>query len=179
MKKPWGSTITEYIITSEDKTLHNPYLYEILESLQDLKKSHEDESLELLKLRQDFITRYAFSIPVYPALAIIKEYSPIIELGAGTGYWARCLGQMEVDITAFDRFPPGETSPWLWHEGNRWFSDTWFNVHEGDERVLASYPDHALLMVWPDIHDPMALGALNTFREAGGRILIYIGDPKS
>jgi hypothetical protein len=174
------NNITEFILTPEEQLIQNPYLEEICGIINRLRASLEgDISLELLNYRQDLIARYAFSIPVYPILAIIKEYSPIVELGAGTGYWAWCLTQMGADITAFDRRPPGEGNPWLWHEGNRWFDETWSNVHEGDESVLAAYPGHSLLLIWPEIHDPMACRALNIYREAGGRILIYIGDPGS
>jgi hypothetical protein len=177
---PDHGDITGYILSEDDRLIDNPYLAEIIEIVDILRKSGKvDVQMELLKHRQDFITKYAFSIPLYPFLSIIKEYSPIVELGAGTGYWAWCLRQMGVDITAFDRLPPGETDPWLWYEGNRWFNDSWFNISEGDERVLSAYPVHSLLLIWPEIHDPMAFRALKVYREAGGRILIYIGDPGS
>jgi len=35
---------------------------------------------------------------------------PIIEVGAGTGYWARYLQCKGVDVTPFDICPPGSSN---------------------------------------------------------------------
>jgi hypothetical protein len=36
------------------------------------------------------------------ALAAIARYAPIVEMGAGTGYWARCLRERGIDAVAYD-----------------------------------------------------------------------------
>ena len=43
--------------------------------------------------------------------------SPLVEVGAGTGYWALQLRQMGVEFTALDSQPPGSRSRNLWHWG--------------------------------------------------------------
>ena len=46
---------------------------------------------------------YAWAIPNNLALRIIQHYGPVIEIGAGKGYWARLLvDSFGVDILCFD-----------------------------------------------------------------------------
>ncbi|HOO73571.1 MAG TPA: hypothetical protein PK926_17560 [Spirochaetota bacterium] len=174
-----AADITEYIPCTGDRLLKNPYLDAVIEAIAALKEKGGDVKSALYLQRQEFITEYAFSIPVYPILEAVARFGPIVELGAGTGYWAWCLHQIGVDVVAIEKRPPGEENPWLWNEGNRWFNDTWFPLVEGDERALRDYPERTLLMAWPEIHDPMAANALRLYRNAGGRRLLYIGDPGS
>jgi hypothetical protein len=171
--------ITEYIPVDGDRRLKNPYLDRVLEIIGMLKESGADVKSELAMYRPELIAEYSFSIPVYPALKIIADAGPIVEIGAGSGYWAWCLTQMGAEVHAIDSRPPGENDPLLWNEGNRWFEDSWVTIIEGDERALAGYSSCTLFMAWPEIHSPMAVNSLRMYRNAGGRRLIYIGDPKS
>jgi len=71
-------------------------------------RSHHtsDLSSALLEYRPELIAKYAFSIPVIGILEIIADYSPLVEVGAGTGYWAMCLTEVGAEIDAFDLQPP-------------------------------------------------------------------------
>ena len=40
------------------------------------------------------------------ALEVLCSLGPLIEIGAGTGYWAYRLRQLNTDILAFDQRPP-------------------------------------------------------------------------
>ncbi len=171
--------ITRYVPCDGDRILKNPYLDRVLEIVDTIKQSGAEPGLELLKYRNELISEYAFSIPVYPALKIIADSAPIVEIGAGSGYWAWCLTQMGVVVHAIDSRPPGENDPLLWNESNRWFEDSWVSIIEGDERTLAGYGSWTLFMAWPEIHSPMAASALRIYRNSGGHRLIYIGDPRS
>ncbi|GLE01415.1 hypothetical protein PINS_up010245 [Pythium insidiosum] len=54
---------------------------------------------------------YAYATPTDAALDVIAKYAPLVEMGAGTGYWSAMLQQRGVDIAAFDACPPSaETS---------------------------------------------------------------------
>ncbi|TMW68391.1 hypothetical protein Poli38472_005859 [Pythium oligandrum] len=46
--------------------------------------------------------KYAWAIPDERALRIIKHFGPIVEMGAGTGYWGRLLQLRGVDIICYD-----------------------------------------------------------------------------
>jgi hypothetical protein len=52
------------------------------------------------------VQRYAFAVPTREALETISQYAPIVELGAGTGYWAWLLRRRGVDCVAYDLAPP-------------------------------------------------------------------------
>ncbi|GEM_PF-219458 len=168
--------ITRFTARDREKRIHNPYLEEVLALVErhgELKR--QDLIARLNEARTDFICRYAFSIPTIDVIEAIAAYSPLVEIGAGGGYWARCLHDAGADIIAYDRRPPGEEAPWDWREGNQWFDDTWFHVQEGDETMAGRYPERTLFLCWPPIFDPMAASALRLYREAGGKTLIFIG----
>ena len=61
---------------------------------------------ELLS-RESFTQRYAFAIPSEEALTTIAELGPILEVGAGTGYWAYELAKCGADVVATDPQPSG------------------------------------------------------------------------
>ncbi|KAJ1391800.1 hypothetical protein B484DRAFT_284306 [Ochromonadaceae sp. CCMP2298] len=54
-------------------------------------------------LAQPLFDKYAWAIPNERALRILTSFSPLIEIGAGKGYWAALLRLVEVDILAYDK----------------------------------------------------------------------------
>jgi hypothetical protein len=54
-------------------------------------------------LAQPMFDKYAWAIPNERALHILTSFSPLIEIGAGKGYWAALLRLVEVDILAYDK----------------------------------------------------------------------------
>ncbi|TYZ66714.1 hypothetical protein PybrP1_000853 [[Pythium] brassicae (nom. inval.)] len=46
--------------------------------------------------------KYSWAIPDERALRIIKHYGPIVEMGAGNGYWGKLLQLRGVDIICYD-----------------------------------------------------------------------------
>jgi hypothetical protein len=58
--------------------------------------------------RPQWTASYTLSVPTEPALGAIAEASPhgVVEVGAGTGYWARLLHDCGVDVVAYDLAPP-------------------------------------------------------------------------
>jgi len=171
-------SILDYKICSNDLISYNPYLKKLKSIIDENSTLDKGELASLLLThRDDFITEFSFTIPYYEILKKIASYSPIVEIGAGSGYLARCLTEMEADVIAYDTFPPGDHSPWEWFEGNPWFDDSWFHIIKGDESSAAHHPDRTLLMAWPMPFSRMAYNALAGFKNAGGRTVIFIGDP--
>jgi len=115
------------------------------------------------------VRRYAFALPTEPALALIARYAPIVELGAGTGYWSFLLRRRGVDVVAYDLAPPDRLP-----NPNALRPLTWTGVEQGGVDVLAAYPDRALFLCWPAYRDPFAVEALTAY---AGRTLLYIGEP--
>ena len=44
------------------------------------------------------------------SLQLLAARAPLVEIGAGTGYWARCLAERGTVITAYDLNPPAPES---------------------------------------------------------------------
>jgi hypothetical protein len=122
-----------------------------------------------LPVNRDTLTfNYAFAIPSPGDIAFLTEYiagRKVIEIGAGTGYWAWQLAQAGVDVLAYD------THDWVRYSR---FVDTQFHpVHEGSVEQLAEHPDRMLMLCWPDYNTPFALDAVTAYT---GDCLIYIGE---
>jgi hypothetical protein len=114
------------------------------------------------------VRRYAFGVPDRAALEAIARYAPIVELGAGTGYWAYLLRNRGVDIVAYDVAPPDQ-APNAYKLDPR----TWSPVVRGGVEVLQQHADRALFLCWPGYRDTFAGDALREFR---GTVLIYVGE---
>lgn len=111
--------------------------------------------------RESCVNYYAWAIPDDEALDAIQPFSPIIELGAGTGYWAMLLRLRGVDIKPFDLNPSNMARK------------LWVPVPRGHEEMLDMYSDHTLMLVWPPHDGDMAARALDAY---AGEHLIYAGE---
>jgi hypothetical protein len=112
----------------------------------------------------DIIQRLvSFGIPSAAALEAIARHGPIIEVGAGTGYWAGLLQAMGVDIVAFDAEPTSTGSCDDGARANRFFVEAsgFTTVRRGDAAALfeqgsaaaEALARRALLLVWPNNPD--------------------------
>lgn len=144
----------------------NPYLDEWQRLLwsDNLRKSSFES-------RADHVRRYAWAIPNDEALDAMASYSPLIEVGAGAGYWAHLLAARGVDIIAFDKIPVGIP-------GNNWLdcnTPEWFDVHPGRTGPLMQkrYSDRTLFLCWPPYEESFADEALRSY---GGDWFLYIGE---
>jgi hypothetical protein len=95
----------------------------------------------------------------------------VVEVGAGTGYWARLLHDRGVLVTAYDRHPPPS-------QENQWFARRrpWFPVHRGDETAVTEHPERTLLIVWPTRDQCWAADAVELFHHVGGQCLVCVGE---
>lgn len=107
------------------------------------------------------IWKYGFAIPNEEALqAIIDLKRPIVEIGAGIGYWAYLLQQYGVDIVAFDT------------KNGHWFEDSryWTEVIKANCKILQQYSDRVLFSCWPYYYLSQAEDHYK------GDTMIYIGE---
>lgn len=129
--------------------------------------------------RDRLVRKYAWAIPTDEALDAIARHAPrgVIEIGAGTGYWASLLRGRGVDVVAFDMAPLARagTRPSV---RNAYHGDAlpWTDVEMGTEHILMGdlYHERALFLCWPPYDDEMAANALRFYR---GDTLIYVGEP--
>jgi hypothetical protein len=118
----------------------------------------------LLRLAQ----RYAYVFPTDTALAMLAGLGPLVEVGAGTGYWTARLRSIGVDIVAFDQAPLDGERANRYHARSR----PWTDVEQGDQTVLSGYADRALFLCWPPLFS--SLGDCLTYYH--GDTVAYIGD---
>jgi len=140
------------------------YIKEVLD-LEDAATVHPLtalwESFNGSSLVRDYATlKYSWAVPNQAAIDIIAA-QPVLEVGAGRGYWANRVKQAGGDIIATDMFPPED--------------HTFCEVLPLDfSTAIREYgKDRALLMVWPPLNELTEdLEALTLYREIGGRKLI-------
>src|SRR4051812_25298577 len=88
-------------------------------------------------IRKKLIWAYSWAVPSPEAVEEIARHSPIIEIGAGTGYWAWLLSQAGSDVVACD--------------ANVVAPPHWFAVREGGPGVLSEHSERALFLCWPPL----------------------------
>jgi hypothetical protein len=125
-------------------------------------------------VRTELVKRYAWAVPDQQALdAIAALDMPVVEVGAGLGYWRSLLEAMGVEGMAFDQAP-----------GKNDYCDgePFTQVYPGDHRVLEHFArwhgeHHALMLCWPPpASSTMASDCVEAFK---GDTLIYIGESAS
>lgn len=132
--------------------LLNPYL--------DLRRALEAQPEPLqLELRKKLIWAYSWAVPTNEIIRRIAEFSPIVELGAGTGYWAWLIAQAGGKIRPFDQNPAQPPR--------------WVEIQYANPSDLTSATERTLLLCWPPLDETMAEQALRAFR---GEHVIYVGE---
>ena len=112
--------------------------------------------------------RYSYVLPDERSLSALADLGPLVEMGAGTGYWAYRLRARGADVIAFDQAPPDGARVNRYHPS----TSTWTEVVAGDHTSLTRYADRALLLCWPPLFS--ALGESLTYY--GGNTVAVIGD---
>lgn len=121
--------------------------------------------------REDLVHWFAWAIPSPWELRWLTralDGRPLLEIGAGTGYWVWQLGQLGHDVLAYD-VEPGKNEYGL--------LPYWYPIQEGGPGNAADHADRALILCWPPYSEDdstcMAAESLNAYR---GTTLVYIGE---
>jgi hypothetical protein len=167
--------------------LSNPYLLDVEHTLgiQDgrVLEAHP-YAYALIKVWR---REYAYALPDDDLIRRIAGDSPIVEVGAGLGYWSWLLRQAGAEVRATDCRPPAQyydmrgrlasTPGRRPGRPNDWFEPrpAWTLVEVADAAAAAAAAPEtaALLIVWPPYADPMAAAALRAFR---GAVVWYVGE---
>ena len=113
-----------------------------------------------IKKVRPLVRKYSWAIPNDQAITGIKKYGPIVEIAAGSGYWAKLLKDAGVDIVAYDN-------------GDASYTQYWTEVKHGDENIVTEHPDRTLFLCWPPKWNEMAFLALKNHK---GQHVIYAGE---
>lgn len=142
--------------------MNNPYLREYSTRVE-----LGPYSMETHLLRSKLVKRYSWAIPNQEAIDLLVNAGPLIEIGAGMGYWAWMIRQMRGDILAYDIAVPGQSI------NDQCGEKTWTKVDEGGPTKIGGHPDRVLLLCWPPYSSSFAFDCLKQYR---GDKLIYVGE---
>ena len=127
-----------------------------------------DDISKKIDFRNNTIHKYAFAIPCPESLEIIKQYQPICEVGAGSGYWAAMLESIGTDIVACDTRTIKD---------NYYFKLNKVYYHKMkivDPETFIPPKNRTLFLCWPPRgDDEMAFEYLQKYQ---GDTVIYIGE---
>jgi hypothetical protein len=121
----------------------------------------------LMLARTELVQKFAWAIPNDEAIAAIAALSPVVEVGAGSGYWASLLREHGATVEPFDRFP--EPSD------NCQISHTWLPVADGGpaDALRDGRERWTLFLCWPTYDSSWAADALELHT---GEHVCYIGE---
>jgi lysine-specific demethylase/histidyl-hydroxylase NO66 len=124
--------------------------------------------------RTSLCAYFAWAVPNEAALAALVALGSLLELGAGTGYWAHLLRKAGADVAAYDAAGS--------HEGQG-FRFRCSSVRDGGPEAAAEAAGRALLLCWPDIvgdsaADDADRGDFGTdcVRAFRGDVIAHIGE---
>jgi hypothetical protein len=126
---------------------------------------------------------YAYAIPSPETLGWAYRFCggrPVVELGAGRGYWAAQLASVGLSVEAYDFEPPGTTEN-VSFPSAAGQADVWHEVGGLDEfsKRVSGRSDHVFFLCWPPgWGNTMASQALAEFEKSGGERLIFMGEPQ-
>ena len=113
-------------------------------------------------VRDKLVRKYSWAIPTEAILKTVAKYSPLVEIGAGTGYWAYLLAKLGADIICYDT-----------HVENTPPETIWYAIGAGNESKVMEHSNRALFLCWPPYSQPMASNCLKAYT---GDTLVYIGE---
>jgi hypothetical protein len=115
-------------------------------------------------LRDRFVKQYAWAIPDPQALATISKYGPLLEVAAGSGYWASLLrGNVGADVLATD------LDPWD-------HPYTEVLAMEAAKAVQTFGEGRSLLFVWPGMGDRDLESLHQYMKQKRPGHVIYVGE---
>jgi hypothetical protein len=148
--------------------MNNPYIEELDNRFEWEKDDFFDdimgyrESSENDLTKWDMRLKYSFAIPNEKAINKLVSLSPLIEIGAGSGYWSNLISNNGGDIVAFDNFSREDQ-----------FDKEWFDVSYGTPEKVEKYANRNLFLCWPEYDDPMGYQSV---KKTKGNFIILVGE---
>lgn len=135
----------------------------------DVMHTGASDIIRMAKARDEVVHTYAWAVPSPEILEEIKTRANgrgIIEIGAGSGYWAGLLSKMGIDIVAYDIQP--YKNHWM-HQDKRFFE-----VKQGDHTAIQEHPDRFLFLCWSPYDGGELLDAcLSVYTQD---LIFYVGE---
>jgi hypothetical protein len=134
----------------------NPFL----KLFEGLTASKPSPLLDLAERRRELASVFSWALPTDAALELLASYAPLVECGAGTGYWLALLRARGVDAIGYDR---SVRKPWT-------------PIRRAvSARAARLHPERSLVLCWPPYDDDAA--SYRALRAYRGEVVIHIGEP--
>jgi hypothetical protein len=128
--------------------------------------------LRIADRRRELVQLCAWAIPTAEALDALARYSPLLDSGAGMGYWVALLQAAGVDVVAYDLAPPGADASNDYHHRRR---RAWTEVQRASGvDAVRRHPDRTLVLGWPPYDDDAS--SYEPLRAYRGDVVIHIGE---
>src|SRR5579859_3595728 len=131
------------------------------------REDSQDRPQDMRRARGAFTRRWGFSIPCAEAVAGLVRLSPLVEVGAGTGYWSCAVKAAGGDVVATDLHPAGGSQ-------YAFGPARWTQIEAlGAVEAVRAYPDRNVFCSWPSEQEGWMAEAARAMRP--GRCLALIG----
>jgi hypothetical protein len=110
--------------------------------------------------RERCVKKYGFAIPTIEALRAIMYLGPVLEVGAGSGYWAYEMRKLGGDVVATEPDVLANDPEALVRWRAKWTEVEKLTALE----ALAKYPERVLFMCWPSYADEWSGVALEAYK---------------
>jgi hypothetical protein len=160
IKSPQQLHGNEYFLAVRELRLASLHYHDLLD--EDITGLRGEIWDDITGKSQALCERFAWAVPDARALRVVANFGPLIEIGAGKGYWSRLLRDAGVDILAYDKFLPDRLSMWT-------------EVKKGGAEVLSSAAavGRNLFLCYPDEAESMAADCLERFT---GEYIVHVGE---
>lgn len=130
--------------------------------------------MEQADLGEELVNQYAWATPSPHALKILREFSPIVEVGCGANaYWAYCMKEEGIDVTAYDiQVDTGGKIKSKKGKGKSIAPDSL--VQQGGPSSLEKHKDRTLFLCYPD-EDGEGMGE-QCLAHYTGTYVIHVGE---
>lgn len=131
--------------------------------------------------KTDILQFYPAYLPTDEAIQYLCSESPLLEIGAGAGYWTHVVNQNGGECLATDISPrglEGHEYPIVtrdeYDENNSYTEIEWSNVKETDHTCVESYPDRTVLLCHPPGATQFTVELLTLLQDS--QRLVFVGE---
>jgi hypothetical protein len=112
-----------------------------------------------------YAKRFGYGVPCREVIDEVARYGPLLELGAGNGFWSFWLRKKGCDVIATDI---GEDNPYT---KNKWVSDV---IQLDAVTALKTFPGRNILIVWPHFTAGWSVEVVQQLKPS--QIICYVGE---
>jgi hypothetical protein len=105
--------------------------------------------------REQLVEQYSWAVPNEEVIDYLTQFDAITEVGAGSGYWAKCVNENGGTVYAVDKDPP---------------DNQYVDVKS---QCASSVETQVVLLVWPPYDEMMAATAI----DHSPNHVLYVGEP--